>query len=31
VHIEGLAPGTRVVISPPAQLAADRVVAPAKK
>jgi RND family efflux transporter MFP subunit len=31
VHIEGLAPGTRVVINPPAQLAADRAVAPAKK
>jgi len=31
VQIEGLAPGTRVVIDPPARLAADRTVAPAKK
>jgi HlyD family secretion protein len=31
VHVEGLAPGTRVVVNPPAQLAADRTVAPAKK
>jgi RND family efflux transporter MFP subunit len=31
VQVGGLAPGTRVVISPPGNLAADRVVAPAKK
>jgi hypothetical protein len=31
VQVGGLAPGTRVVINPPASLAADRVVAPAKK
>jgi hypothetical protein len=31
VQVGGVAPGTRVVISPPGNLAADRVVAPAKK
>lgn len=31
VQIDGVAPGTRVVISPPAELGADRAVAPAKK
>jgi len=31
VHIEGVAPGARVVINPPADLGADRAVAPAKK
>jgi HlyD family secretion protein len=31
VQIEGLAPGTRVVISPPADLGADRAVAPVQK
>jgi len=31
MQVDGVAPGTRVVISPPANLAADRMVAPAKK
>jgi len=31
VQVDGVAPGMRVVINPPANLAADRVVAPAKK
>jgi RND family efflux transporter MFP subunit len=31
VQVNGVAPGTRVVINPPADLAADRIVAPAKK
>jgi RND family efflux transporter MFP subunit len=31
VQIDGVTPGTRVVINPPADLGADRAVAPAKK
>lgn len=31
VQIDGVAPGVRVVINPPAELGADRAVAPAKK